>query len=780
MVPSRSRRINNAGDIMTTDHLHHLRTLYQESTRQDPDLLMQGYLPENLIQLAGQIKTLFPVGLPDGIRVYCNYIPKETAPRRQVVQYYEEASNRFSCIERAGSMHHLYTMLGGTVNAAYINKLADDITKDADTNDIRSVFVAIPADDAIMQEKIMKRIKQRTGYSLTALRAILKSMRTLGKQDDLEEWDTLVVELRSQSGYAYLSTGKRDEGYWVREIDQISSLHEFNVHFDIMEIAREKLVEIQKIGTSMVNELLQQFKEKQNFKIDDFEPDDNIIHFRNGVYFIHEDYFLDRYAPPENLPVFVQEYNLHTFTTLPGDYDPTIPLEIEDPAWATWEHGWYLQEFRHAFEYYFNGDENVMNRWWEWFGYTLTNYIFFKKAAIYHGESDCGKSQFAEIHQACIGDEWVQHSFHQICENELGISGSLYRKKVCYDDDLGDARIKRFEKFKQVTGFPTMEVRDLYQSPFTGKNTVKFMCAANVLPPVKNLDIPFCNRWLIFFFKNIIPLDERDVFFATRMRHPRVISYMYRKGIHHLRQLLHRGYFIGMQGKEVMHWWELGSNIVYRFVHECCKKVETIAESDVQADLYQAFCTYSDASNMKATWVKGQPTFTSQLKKFGHPAVPAGHREREDDTGNVRSTSVKVYTGLAVDQDKLDAIIDKAGTRKPQPKTKAPPKKSKQPTLLQPAPHTPTTPPAPAPAPTAPPKPPTRMEKELEQVYHIIKNLNDHHEANKEDRHATWKQIQLAAQYQEIIPRHLDHAITLLTDHVRIVGNKQKGYIIMI
>jgi len=711
-----------------------------------------------MIQLVSRIADLFPVGLPQKTRVYCNYIPGNDAPVKQRQQYLEETSDKFSCINRAGSLHHLYTMLGGTIDERYISTLVDTLSSSSSTTDIQNVFIALPADDVVMQERIIKHMKQKTGLSMTALRSILKNLRTLGADDDQEAWDETLNDLIN-SEYAYFSTGKKDEGYWIKRLDRIDSLHEFNVHFELMDDARDKLLEIQKLGTSMVNELLQQVKERKNFKIEDFEPERDLIHFRNGIYFIQQDYFLPRDTAPDNIPPFVRQYRLRTFSTLLEEYHPEIPLEIPSMTWGNWAGGWYLQEFEHAFEYYFDGDAEVMNRWWEWFGYTLTNYIMFKKAAIYHGESDCGKSKFTEIHQHAIGEQWVEHTFHDICDKRLGISGSLYRKKVCYDDDLGDDRIKDHSEFKRQTGKSTMEVRELYQNPFMGENTVKFLASANVLPPVKNIGIPFCNRWLIFFFKHVIPKDEQDIFFPSRMSCPRVIQYMYRKGIHHLRILLNRGYFVGMNGEEVMHWWQLGSNIVYRFVKECCIEVPTIGESDVQADLYQHFCTFADSTNMKATWVKGQATFTSQLKTFGYPAVPAGHRDRTDDDGITRSTSVKVYRGLAIDQDKLDTLIQQTG------KKTAPAKKKAAPTLLQHA----TTPPAPKPA-------LNRVQKEIEKVYDIITRLEEDRIKNKMDRFVPYGQIKLAADYNDITEEWLQKTLKILTDHLRITGDHDKGF----
>jgi phage/plasmid-associated DNA primase len=616
-----------------------------------------GYSPDNCRECLQSIIDTFPVGLPPKYQQYLN-INLDKQDATFLVQYTEEVRGILAGIEKAGSLNHLYNILGGEFSPEYTNHLVDQLNGDITTPVINSILLTLRADDPIHAEQVLKKLKSKGSIPMGTLRKMLRDIRAAGEEHQQTEWDGLVDEL-TDSPFNYLSTGKRLEGYWIKCLDEIQSLYTAGIHHQFMGYTRDRLRDMGMVGTGNVNEMLQQVAERTVLNIeDDFAINRDLIHFKNGIYIISRDLFISRVAGECQRDI----ENIRTLSTIPFDYNPDVDISDRKYSWTTFLDGWHVEEFQHSLHLFFGDDEEQINMWWEWMGYCLTKHIFLKKSGIYHGESNSGKSELSKLQMYIFGDKAAELSFHAICNEDLGSASSLYDKHVCTDDDLGENQIKNYERFKKITGSSRMDFRFMFQDTFTAENIVKFIACANVLPPVKNIGIPFCNRWLIWFFKYVFKDDELDVFWPTRMRHPRVIDYIITKAIHHLQILLKRGYFKGMDAETVMHWWQLESNIVYKFVHEICTTVDTIQDSDVQADLYQAFLDFKETTRVKSGWVKSQAIFTREMINFGHPVMDGGKRER-DIEGEIKTVSTKVYKGIAYNREKLDEILNPDETR---------------------------------------------------------------------------------------------------------------------
>ena len=634
--------------------LARIKSLYGLAREGDLDLVRLGYPPEKTLDVLRAISDAFPIGLPDKIAFYARLdISKWKAS--ELIHFYEDLMERLEIIEKAGSMHHLYHLLGGMVDNSYINMLVEQLDTSSTTDDINNVLVVLDVKDPVQVENTLRKIKEKTRLSITVLRQMVKIVQQAGEEVRVQQWDQLLEELL-ESPFSYLSTGQRLEGYWIRCEDSIDSLYTSRVHYQFMDVVREKLREIDKYGTSSVNEMLQQIAEKKVLTIEgDFAINRDLIHFENGIYVISSGQFIKRNDP--GFPVGID--HRRTLAVIPHPYNPDADISDRVYRWETFLDGWEIEEFQESLRIFFGNEKDVIETWWEWMGYCLTKHIFLKKSAMYRGDSNSGKSELSRLQEKILGSKATGASFHSICNEDLGSASALYDVQLCVDDDLGEDLIENYERFKKVTGAATMDFRFMFHDKFTAENTVKFQCCANVLPPVKNIGIPFANRWLVFFFKHVFDEDERDVFWTRRMQNPKVIEYILAKAIFHLDRLMKRGYFVGMDGDTVLHWWQLESNVIYRFIHEICEKVDSIALSDSQPDLYSAFVSFSEAINMRSGWVKSQNVFTKHIVSMGHPVCQGGRRPITDpETGDTKDKTVKVYKGLRFDRKALEKLIN--------------------------------------------------------------------------------------------------------------------------
>jgi phage/plasmid-associated DNA primase len=366
-----------------------------------------------------------------------------------------------------------------------------------------------------------------------------------------------------------------------------------------------------------------------------------------------------------NAPEVPAGYKYKTFDVIEFDYFPDLSIKPEPMTWDNWADGWEIQEFEHALDILFSDSkrdtkEGQKERWWEWMGYLLSNYVHLKKAALYRGEPDTGKTTLTDIQLYILKDRYTEQTFHDLCDpKRLGITGALYRKNLCYDDEIGNQYIKTYERFKKITGHESMDVRYLFRNPFTGMNTCKFQGSVNQIPPVKSISTHFTNRWIIFFFDHVFLNDEKDNGFKQRMCTPKVARYIIRKAIIGLRRLINRGYFTGMNPEEVLYYWALESNVVFNFLETCCIKDAVRADCNPQAELYNHFVKFCETTTMDSSWVTSQAKFTIELKRFGYQVVNGGEREVwNPEKAENKTVHVNVYNGVMFNINKYNELIN--------------------------------------------------------------------------------------------------------------------------
>ena len=145
-------------------------------------------------------------------------------------------------------------------------------------------------------------------------------------------------------------------------------------------------------------------------------------------------------------------------------------------------------------------------------GYALSSCINVKKAFIFYGPPNTGKSLILNIIQRIIGDSNVSHVTIQQLTNEYYLA-KMFNAVVNISADLPSEPIKDIGMFKSVvSGLDTVEAREIYRSPVSKACNCKQLYGSNNLIQLKNVGEPesFFNRLLIIPFNNVKAPEEQD------------------------------------------------------------------------------------------------------------------------------------------------------------------------------------------------------------------------------------------------------------------------------
>ena len=406
------------------------------------------------------------------------------------------------------------------------------------------------------------------------------------------------------------STGK---GTWLIQRDTIASYHERIPVQEARRTFREHYGE--EINTNKINDTMQRFAEEHYHVISDFEIERNLIHFANCVYIIDKGIAIAREfgSPGKQLyeiadsdvkysaiDFSLDDYNVKTLYISKHEYHPDARVPVE---------------FIEYVERVLNNDEEKIAQLYEFCGYCLTNIVRFKKAAMFFGDTNTGKSTLAKIILNVV-DNYAMEKISDITKKKNFNRASLYHKKVNYDDEGGSSSIKNADYFKQLTGWEEINIERKGVQPFAALHTCKILVSANRLGEVESLDEIFANRWLIFEFYNMFSQEEiaqDNGKFLTRMKKQENVEGLIRLFITHLRELLKRGRFEHEETN--LEFWRMHSDIVYRFVKEFCEKSNDPNFCDECSVVYEEFVAYAETQPENP--ITSQNMFTRRLKAIG-------------------------------------------------------------------------------------------------------------------------------------------------------------------
>jgi len=312
------------------------------------------------------------------------------------------------------------------------------------------------------------------------------------------------------------------------------------------------------------------YTDSPDIKESDFNQDENIVVFNNGV--LH----LDTGQLLKHSPKYLVTRKVN------GNYLPEAALD-DAPVFSNFIH--HLSQ---------DGDEQftVVSLVLEFIGAVLScvKGWRFKKMLLLIGPGNTGKSKLRELVMNLIGlENCVSIDLKKI--NERFGTGALHGKRLAGSGDMSYMAIEEMDTVKQLTGGDTL------MAEFKGKDIFSFiydgflLCNANQLPYFRgDRGIHVYERFLIVICNNVIPKEKRDPLLLDKLLMEKDI--IASVSMRYLRDAIQRGYIFSESDsmKSAREEYIVNNNSLLAFVKEGCEIGQgTILRSQFNR-MYKIWC----------------------------------------------------------------------------------------------------------------------------------------------------------------------------------------------
>ena len=153
-------------------------------------------------------------------------------------------------------------------------------------------------------------------------------------------------------------------------------------------------------------------------------------------------------------------------------------------------------------------DENQRTVVEEWLGYYFYRNYQFKKAIIFVGEGDTGKTTVLQVINNLIGLQNISGISLQKMATDKFAAAQMFAKHANIWDDLDSKDISGTGNFKIATGGGTISGEYKFGNQFMFVNFAKLTFACNKIPDVKDFNDPaYFLRWLVVRFER--PIEKK-------------------------------------------------------------------------------------------------------------------------------------------------------------------------------------------------------------------------------------------------------------------------------
>ena len=234
----------------------------------------------------------------------------------------------------------------------------------------------------------------------------------------------------------------------------------------------------------------------------------------------------------------------------------------------------------------------------------------FKKAYLFEGPKNAGKTTYYEFIQAFFGTENVTLvDLQALCSGKSSFStASLEHKIINYDDEMETFPLKYNGAFKKLTGSIFHRIERKFKDPID--NALVFCVHAfscNKPPAVKELDDEaFWTRWLYVIFPNVFDVVPG---FKRRLETPENFSGFLNLVLAMMIEIMTTGggkLLHTMDEEEVKDRWVRATNALYVFVEE--HTVRRRGSFIIVDDFYRGFVEYCDQAGQAVPGTKQRIT----------------------------------------------------------------------------------------------------------------------------------------------------------------------------
>jgi len=325
--------------------------------------------------------------------------------------------------------------------------------------------------------------------------------------------------------------------------------------------------------THLMNEVVNLIKWSTYVSRDDFDCDPDLINMDNGLYSL-----------TKRLQPHTREYmSLHKS---PIKYD----IDAECPA---------IDKFIREVV----GDKYAQTIY-EIFGYAMCARKNMKRAFVFEGGRNSGKSKMVELLEHLVGARAITHvSPLTVSRNTYG-AAEYFGKSLNVVDDLGNSPLNDNGVLKSIIGGGRINAQFKYAQPFDFTPNVLCVFATNELPITEPFDEAFASRFTIIPFMNRFEDGSADPDIMGKLTNPGEMSGLFNKCMDALIDLRERGSFAGdtTLADRIMQYRYV-SNPVERFLDECC--ITNEPDDYIMKDtLYRAYVYWSERNKVRTEQMK--------------------------------------------------------------------------------------------------------------------------------------------------------------------------------
>lgn len=284
----------------------------------------------------------------------------------------------------------------------------------------------------------------------------------------------------------------------------------------------------------------------------------------------------------------------------------------------------------------------------EYAGYTLMHWGQpYKRAALLLGPQDSGKSTFLDVIVAVLGETNVSgENLDSLVNSRWGVA-ETYRKFANITNELDTNALYSLGRFKTLVGGDSLiSAERKGENKFDFRPTAKHMFAANEVPPAKDADDAFHERWLHVSFPRSIPKHEQEKNLDGRIIEDELAGVLNWMIEGYARLVQQDGFSRDPYVADKRERWESYGDSIKRFKHNCLDATGDPDEAVVKEIAYALYTAYCEHIGVVA---ESQSKLTRDLKTDSK--ITDGKRRVHPD--DKRRT---VYVGVGFNEDALNAL----------------------------------------------------------------------------------------------------------------------------
>lgn len=276
----------------------------------------------------------------------------------------------------------------------------------------------------------------------------------------------------------------------------------------------------------------------------------------------------------------------------------------------------------------------------EWIGYYFYRLYLFKKAIIFVGEGDTGKTTLLETIINLLGRNNISSISLQKMTSDKFAGAHLYWKHGNLVDELSAKDISDTGNFKVATGGGSITGEYKFGNQFSFLNFSKFTFACNKIPDVKDFDDEaYFNRWMVIRFEKI--LEKKIPNFIVNLTTEEERSGLFNYAMEGLTSLLTRGTFsYGKSAMDIKREMMRSGSSIAMF---CSEALEEDQKAEIsKEDLYEAYSQFCQASGLATETIKMLGTrflFYVNYATEGYITLPTGKQTRGWRNIKVKATT---------------------------------------------------------------------------------------------------------------------------------------------